>query len=536
MPNRSRRGFLVISDLHLSEGRHPLTGYLSRHEDFLFGDELCAFLEHHADVEQWPDIAWTLVINGDFMDFLQVVSFPVEEAPSDQTANTLSVTSESDDPPGGRGPKAGPQESARKLHRIAQGHPEVFGALGKFVMAHRLIIISGNHDAEFIFPEVREAFLGELARRSGSAIAELRERVKFRPWFHFESGLYIEHGHQYDPLNSFRTILDPRLPRSARIDPEEQDHLELPIGSLFVRYVFNAVESKSPFADNIKPASKFLLWFLLHQPAQALEFAFTGGRRLAYKVKRWSRKVPRGSYELRDLSHQEELSRMDRALCGTNSSSGQVWAEILHRLQELEETPVLLSTRRVWRAFRALLGPYRSPLLVALILAGTAAGTAATVLPVVALLLPSPVADLLAEATSTVPGWLIESLRWFFLLQITTLLIGLLLLKRPFNAPRNQLRRKAEVIAALTGAEVIIMGHTHDTDLSRVGPSSAYFNSGTWTKVFSPEDRIIREEKELTFVRILESHEGLKAKLMKWEGRLREARMALVFEDSAKRT
>lgn len=36
--------------------------------------------------------------------------------------------------------------------------------------------------------------------------------------------------------------------------------IELPAGSFFVRYLFNRVEQYYPFADNMKPMSKFIFW------------------------------------------------------------------------------------------------------------------------------------------------------------------------------------------------------------------------------------------------------------------------------------
>ena len=76
------------------------------------------------------------------------------------------------------------------------------------------------------------------------------------------------------------------------------------------------------------------------------------------------------------------------------------------------------------------------------------------------------------------------------------------------------------------------MGHTHEPDLWPLDEGAHYFNLGTWTKVFSQEDRVIREEKELTFLRILPSDKGPKSRLLKWEGQRGEARLAYIFDDS----
>ncbi len=52
----------------------------------------------------------------------------------------------------------------------------------------------------------------------------------------------------------------------------------------------------------------------------------------------------------------------------------------------------------------------------------------------------------------------------------------------------------------LLNVKYIVMGHTHDANLQQLGNSREYFNTGTWTKVFSEEEMLIREECEFIFV------------------------------------
>lgn len=81
----------------------------------------------------------------------------------------------------------------------------------------------------------------------------LQERIKFLPWFYYDPllSVFVEHGSQYDDINSFDYLLCPYR-RDGTID--------LPAGSFFVRYLFNRVEEVYPFADNMKPLTKFLCW------------------------------------------------------------------------------------------------------------------------------------------------------------------------------------------------------------------------------------------------------------------------------------
>jgi hypothetical protein len=74
----------------------------------------------------------------------------------------------------------------------------------------------------------------------------------------------VEHGCQYDAANHFRDFLNPVL-------PDDPERIELPWGSLFVRYLFNKVEDLHPFADNVKPLTRYLSWAFRKNPFKALE-------------------------------------------------------------------------------------------------------------------------------------------------------------------------------------------------------------------------------------------------------------------------
>jgi len=60
----------------------------------------------------------------------------------------------------------------------------------------------------------------------------------------------------------------------------------------------------------------------------------------------------------------------------------------------------------------------------------------------------------------------------------------------------------------LKDVQIIIFGHTHDPDIRIVTSDCKYFNTGTWTTVFSEEERIIREAKQFAFVWITKEGGG----------------------------
>ena len=102
---------LVVSDLHLSEGMRPGSRKFSTREDFFFDHEFARFLAYHQDEQRWHGKPWHLVINGDFMDFLQVTSY--EDAPPELLRGSR---------PWRFGLDCGERETVYKLEKIVEGH------------------------------------------------------------------------------------------------------------------------------------------------------------------------------------------------------------------------------------------------------------------------------------------------------------------------------------------------------------------------------------------------------------------------------
>ena len=309
---------LIISDLHLSEGRHPIKKKFSPNEDFFFDEEFARFLAYYSN--RWPDRQWCLIINGDFLDFLQVTS--IEGADE-------SLSRDSDRPEYGLG--CGAPETIFKLDIIMDGHWQFFHALAKFIVnGNYVTIIKGNHDVEFHYEDVRNAFKDKMYNLC-QKIKQIKkiavtDRISFSGWFYYEPDLlWVEHGNQYDEQNCFRNWLAPLLPANNLID--------LPFGSLFVRYLFNRVERKEPFADNIKPQSKFISWFLFNHPIQALGFFLRDGCYMLKKLHRAWKSGPDSAYKKRDEEHRKRRDGLAN-LCKIDPNQ-------LKSVDELKATSVL---------------------------------------------------------------------------------------------------------------------------------------------------------------------------------------------------
>jgi UDP-2,3-diacylglucosamine pyrophosphatase LpxH len=218
---------LVVSDLHL--GADPEL------EDFYSDAEFADFLAYHAA----RDKRIHLVINGDFVDFLQID--PNGEARIERDQGTPLWLSET--------------ESVQSVVACGERHKVFFEALVKFASDenHRISILRGNHDLELAWPSVRDklrALLGDPGPRLEFPIDAI---------FDEKTGLYIEHGAQYDPINATHNLRDPFLDR-------RRQKVEVPVGSVIVKVFWNRVEREFPHVDKIRPMWDSVSAVLVRRP------------------------------------------------------------------------------------------------------------------------------------------------------------------------------------------------------------------------------------------------------------------------------
>jgi len=212
---------LIVSDLHLADGRAILDGFGARQLAALKG--LLSATGPGGAMGDADDIE--LIINGDCFDFLAVRPY------LDDGIVTPGIALE-------------------KWGEIVLAHHAFFKTLGVFLRnpGRRITFIAGNHDAELAFAEVREALLQVI---EGEGIEPLQnvsfcETRFYRPL----PDVYIEHGHQYDFWNHVEDVWDdegnPLSHQPAKI--------RLPVGTQYFQRAAHAISEQYPYFDHIEPS------------------------------------------------------------------------------------------------------------------------------------------------------------------------------------------------------------------------------------------------------------------------------------------
>jgi UDP-2,3-diacylglucosamine pyrophosphatase LpxH len=327
------------------------------------------------------------------------------------------------------------------------GHWRFFQGLANFLnRGHRVIIIPGNHDIEFVYELVQNTLKKELPKylTDTPEVRNLESNLEFIPWFYYEdSVIFVEHGHQYDPLNSFDFFLCPFRTYNGKTT------IDLPSGSFFVRYFFNMVEKIDPFADNIKPVTRYICWALKHRFFSSL-----------FRGVLWNY----GKFLLEALKKRKPLSEKEKdQLLQKQDDLIKLEAKRFNLPEDK-----LYSLKKLW--------------------------------------VPSSISN------DSFPK----------------------LLCRFFSYEKgNPYLKKAKKIQEIFEVKFVIFGHTHDPDLRGLPNDkervSEYVNSGTWTKVFSEGERLLREEKEFVYVQILKQPKP-KMELLKWKDELGQGERVNLFE------
>ena len=229
-----RRIKLVVSDFHLGTGRYRPDGTRNELEDFYFGEKFVEFLEHHRTGE-FHDCEVELVINGDFFNLLQL-----PEVADGGDAFTEGVCLD-------------------LMERVLVGHRRVFDALRQFNggAGRSIRFVMGNHDPGLAFEGVQR----RLRERVGGEVAFSLQHYDF-------DGVHVEHGNQFDPLNSF----DPRALFLTRGFPEPV--VNLPWGSQFLLHVMTPEKALRPYLDKVTPHGRFLRWALLNDTRWFIRVSF----------------------------------------------------------------------------------------------------------------------------------------------------------------------------------------------------------------------------------------------------------------------
>lgn len=424
------RRYLFVSDLHLCDiENHPDGWKEYKHERFTFDGEVAELVERFTDQGD-PDDERTLVLNGDIIDFDLVTAVP-EEPPWPVSARERR-----------HGMRATEAKSTWKLQHVLADHPQFVATLVRFIArGHQIVYVIGNHDPEFHFPGVREAFVTALAdsARQQDLVFD-RELVRFEPWFYYVPGeVYAEHGQQYDYYNSFRYVLSPIV---ATDDPPT---IALPMGNLSNRQLMSQMGFFNPHGgDFILNVFRYLMHWVKHYAftRRSLVFAwFFGSIRVLAQLLRTKEKLLRHPPDNQQLM-SELATRLELPL------------QTLQKLDELKRPPI---TNRVYRMVREF---WIDRLTLALLMTG---GT-------------------IALALSPIPLWikLMVPLSSFPLL---FLIYEWFAHGETIFSIEREIHTYAYRIAQILPVKVVAFGHTHVPQLLPLFSGVCYVNTGTWAPI-----------------------------------------------------
>jgi len=221
---------IIISDLHVGQqDEFDIFACPGSNKNALFTSFLNYIRDRNDPIE--------LVINGDFVDFLQLRPW-----------NNLSR-----------------ETALEKIKDIVAKSPTVFSSLGNFLgdARHKLKILPGNHDVELAYPEVGKVLRDAILKSVPKAADRFdlfgppdSIRTTHTPKINGIQ-VQIEHGNEGDPFNSLHYTT---LFNDAEKGTKEFSY---PPGTLLVYDIMNGFKEEFRFVDLLKPEMPAVVLILL---------------------------------------------------------------------------------------------------------------------------------------------------------------------------------------------------------------------------------------------------------------------------------
>lgn len=215
------RAKIVISDLHLGEGRRNWDGSINVLEDFTVDSKFVEFIDFFS--KAYDELE--LILNGNFLEMMRCRA--VVDSP-DIIYETYALD----------------------IVRLAiSGHPQVFEALRRFMEnpGHRLVYVMGNADCGVLWTKVQD----ELR-------AAISPRMEFRSHHYRDGGVYVEHGHAYDPFLSIDS-------ERAFAEKDSLSVLQLPWGAFFSAHFIQPLRALRPQFYRVRPMGNYMVWAFLFE-------------------------------------------------------------------------------------------------------------------------------------------------------------------------------------------------------------------------------------------------------------------------------
>lgn len=472
---------VVISDLHIGLGKNPRTGRYYALEAFFYDDDFERFCRYICADAAARNVRFRLILNGDVFDLLRVEPFDNRVRKRLRTRRVFAAQT--------------PQTAARTVVRIMAGHPGFVRGLAHVLQhADDVVLLPGNHDLEIQWPsvqaQIRRVLIGQVRQMAGDAAAEAAERrLHFRPWFYYEPGrIWIEHGCQYDPENSFRYLLRggcDRMPSSVH-----RAEYDMPLGNFFQRYLYNDFGHITFIVPSTRANARYLKWLLINEPRMLLHVVASHAPFVFQVLRRLARYAGPARRAFR-TTHEAELK-----VLAEESGLGARLAAI-DSYKERRADTVQAIRGWLWQLVKA-----------------TFFGAGFTLVSFFFWLLGiEGINEMRVGVWSRAAIFLA-----FNVIMLTSVVagIGYALLRNPPSVPSRPLRRAAQRIINTLDVPIVCFGHTHDEEISalrRKAISRAwYYNTGTWIAVFTHDVLMPRERVQYTFLRV----QGQQAELLQW--------------------
>ena len=227
----SDRTLVVVSDLHLGAGRDS-AGQWRNIEDFRWHDDFVAFL---GEIRKSGRDRVDLVLAGDVFELWQS---PLMKCSADLRSVGCVVTDCTyDDADLG----CEEQQALQRLRHVIGQHAATLDALKDFATQgeNAVYVVPGNHDAALLFELLRKELQGHFSSPRVNVLSE-------GAWLSPDRKIVVEHGHQFDDLNSF-----PRWPQPFATR-EGKRYIVRPWGENMVQQFYNQYEQLMPIVDNLK--------------------------------------------------------------------------------------------------------------------------------------------------------------------------------------------------------------------------------------------------------------------------------------------
>ena len=487
----------IVSDLHMGRGKNPETRRFYSLETFFYDEDFARFCDYLCRDAAARNAPFKLILNGDTFDLLRIEPDPDEPGLTPRERRF--------------GKPHTPLAAAKTVAQILEGHPGFLRGIAQVLNAGYLVILlPGNHDIEVqwepVQHEVRRALMYTIRSSYGeSAETAAQPLLSFEPWFYYEPGrVWIEHGCQYDPENSFRYLL--RGDMAHLPDNVHETEQDLPLGNFFQRYLYNGFGHITFIVPSTRANLRYVKWLLLHEPRLLLRVAISH--------------LPFAFQVLRRLSQADKMTRRefqqahDGTLAEQADKSGLGLRLLaIDQLKEIRADAVQAMRSLSWQLIKLFGGT----LLFSLLVAGL---------------------------------WFlgfhsINELRWgfgfkamlflfldFIIAATTVGGIGYAMVGNSDAVSPRPLRRAAQRIAAILDVPLVSFGHTHGEELWRLerpsGGKAWYCNTGTWIAVFTHDVLIPRERVQYTFLRIREDV----GELLHWSPGRGEPMQVILLDES----